>query len=121
MRSIIMFENEAIGVLAVHDGPDHLLLSEIQICPSHQGRGIGSAIVAGLIERGRKQKISVRLQVLRCSRARALYERLGGCLFIHSWRRRRSWVSVKGVIVGYREDSDAIASLSEVQFRLPNG
>jgi hypothetical protein len=44
-----------------------------------------------------------------------------GCLFIHSWRRRRSWVSGEGVIVGYREDSDAIASLPEVQFRLPNG
>src|SRR5437870_10450364 len=68
--SIIMFEDEAIGVLAVHDGPDHLLLSEIQICPSHQGRGIGSAIVVDLIERGRKQKISLRLQVLPCSRAR---------------------------------------------------
>ena len=75
--SIIMFENEPIGVVAIYEKHDHLWLSEIQILPSHQGRGIGSAILADLIARARAQTLPLRLQVLRCSRAQGLYQRFG--------------------------------------------
>lgn len=75
--SIIMSANEAIGILAVCDNPDLLYLSEILIRPPYQGRGIGSAIIADLIEQGRKRSCPVRLQVLKRSRAQELYARLG--------------------------------------------
>lgn len=75
--SIIICENQAIGVLSVHHNPDYLFLSEIQILPSHQGKGIGSTIVGEILDRGHQQELPVRLQVLHCSPARRLYERLG--------------------------------------------
>jgi len=75
--SIILSGNESVGVLSVRRNPDHLFLSEIQILPAHQGKGIGSEIVGDILDRGRQQKLPVRLQVLHRSPARRLYERLG--------------------------------------------
>jgi GNAT superfamily N-acetyltransferase len=74
---IIVASGVAVGVLSVEPKPDHLFLSEIQIDPSAQNQGFGSAILAGLFERARSLGVPIRLRVLRCSRAVTFYERMG--------------------------------------------
>lgn len=64
----------AVGVVDVSDEGDHLYLSRIEVLPEAQGRGLGTALIRDLIERGR----TVRLHVFTTNvRARRLYERLG--------------------------------------------
>ena len=74
---IILSTGVAVGILSVEPKPDHLFLSEIQIDPSAQNQGIGSAILAGLFERARSLRVPIRLRVLRCSRAVGFYKRIG--------------------------------------------
>lgn len=73
--SIIEVEDgTAVGVLDVRDEADHVYLSRIAILPEVQGRGIGAAVIEGLIGQGR----TIRLHVFTNNvRARRFYERLG--------------------------------------------
>lgn len=74
---IVELDGVAIGVVATQWRPDHLFVSEIQIDPSHQGRGVGTRIMDELIAAANSRQLPVRLQVLRQSRARRWYDRLG--------------------------------------------
>jgi GNAT superfamily N-acetyltransferase len=74
---IVELDGLAIGVVVPQWRPDHLFVSEIQIDPAHQGRGIGTMIMDELIAEANRRRLPVRLQVLRRSRARDWYERLG--------------------------------------------
>ena len=67
-------DGRAVGVLDVSDEGDHLYLGRIEILPEAQRRGLGTAVVADLLRRGRM----VRLQIFPNNvRARRFYERLG--------------------------------------------
>ena len=67
-------DGSPIGVLDVSDKDDHLYLSRIEVLPEAQGRGVGTAIMEGLIMQGR----TIRLRVFTNNvRARRFYERLG--------------------------------------------
>lgn len=74
---IVELDGLAIGVVVPQWRPDDLFVSEIQIDPSHQGRGIGTIVIAELIAEANRRRLPVRLQVLHRSRARVWYERLG--------------------------------------------
>jgi ribosomal protein S18 acetylase RimI-like enzyme len=74
---IVEFGGVPIGVVAVPWRPDHLFVAEIQLDPAHQGRGVGTMIMDELIAAANSRRLPVRLQVLRHSRARRWYERLG--------------------------------------------
>jgi GNAT superfamily N-acetyltransferase len=74
---IFVYRNADVGVLAEERKPGHLFLSEIQIDPSVQNQGIGTEILTDLFRRACSFGVPVRLQVLRCSRAVVLYERVG--------------------------------------------
>ena len=52
-------------------------LENFYLAPELQGRGIGTAVLAGLLARTDTEGAPVRLQVLQGSAARALYERHG--------------------------------------------
>jgi ribosomal protein S18 acetylase RimI-like enzyme len=52
-------------------------ISNIEIAPEYQGRGIGTAITNGIIAEARRDGLSVTLRVLKVNPARHLYERLG--------------------------------------------
>ncbi|MFS0692596.1 GNAT family N-acetyltransferase [Streptomyces nitrosporeus] len=52
-------------------------LESFYLSPGLQGRGIGSAVLAGLLARTDAEGVPVRLQVLQGSPARRLYERHG--------------------------------------------
>jgi ribosomal protein S18 acetylase RimI-like enzyme len=74
---MILHQGKMVGVLASETREDHVYLSEIQIDPEFQGRGLGTAVVSDVVREARDAGLPVRLQVLLENRARTLYERLG--------------------------------------------
>ncbi|MGE0623227.1 MAG: GNAT family N-acetyltransferase [Pseudomonadales bacterium] len=75
---IIELDGRRIGVVILERKAEYHWLQEIQIATSHQGNGLGTAILKKLIETARLDGIPLRLQVLHENhRAKRLYERLG--------------------------------------------
>jgi GNAT superfamily N-acetyltransferase len=65
------------GCVALRPADDAHWLEHFHLDPGLQGRGIGTAVLGTLFERCDRDAIKVRLNVLQCSPARRLYERLG--------------------------------------------
>ena len=65
------------GGLAREEVDGGIRLSVIMLLPDYQKRGIGSALVRGLMVEAAGRRMAVRLSVLRPNPARQLYERLG--------------------------------------------
>ena len=74
---IIRWNGVDIGALWVERREDHHFLSEIQIAPEFQGRGIGEVVLREILREAFSRNLEVRLRVLKQSRARRLYDRLG--------------------------------------------
>ena len=74
---ILQLDGEDIGAIWVSREPDHVFLKEIQIDPRHQNKGIGRQLLDDVLGEARAAGLQVRLRVLKQSRARVLYERLG--------------------------------------------
>lgn len=67
-----------VGLLQVVDEGTQLVVGKIELLPEHQGQGIGSTLLARVLDEARGRGVPVRLQVLRANTpARRLYERLG--------------------------------------------
>jgi ribosomal protein S18 acetylase RimI-like enzyme len=67
-----------IGMLDVEYRPGEIYLSRIEICPDHQGHGIGSRLISALADEARQKGQDLVLDVLTVNhRAQALYQRLG--------------------------------------------
>ena len=76
--SIIEAEGRAAGSLWLEWKTDSLYIHEVQILPEFQGKGLGTAIVQGVIEQGARRTLPVTLSVVPANpRAKRLYERLG--------------------------------------------
>ncbi|GAA5770511.1 hypothetical protein Aros01_07038 [Streptosporangium roseum] len=65
------------GCVALRPAKDTQWLEHFYLEPDLQGRGIGSAVLSRLLERCDREAAAVRLNVLRGSPARRLYERHG--------------------------------------------
>jgi len=75
---VIQAEGQDIGVLIVEENDVEIYLTEIQLLPEWQGRGIGTAIIQRLMDEAVASGRPLTLRVLHVNdRARALYERLG--------------------------------------------
>ncbi|MEV2212881.1 GNAT family N-acetyltransferase [Streptomyces sp. NPDC050997] len=66
-----------VGCVALRPAEDGLWLEHFYLAPEVQGRGLGSAVLRTLLDRTDADGRSVRLNVLRGSAARRLYERHG--------------------------------------------
>jgi GNAT superfamily N-acetyltransferase len=75
--SIIECEGQDIGALAVEHDDTHIQLTQIYILPSHQNRGIGTALIRDLAREAQASGRPLRLRVLSVNPARRLYEREG--------------------------------------------
>ncbi|OON82553.1 GNAT family N-acetyltransferase [Streptomyces tsukubensis] len=78
--SIIMTGHELdriAGSVTVRPVEDGALLEHFYLAPCHQGRGLGSAVLRTVLRRTDRHGVTVRLNVLRGSAARRLYERHG--------------------------------------------
>lgn len=77
-RQVVVVDGQDVGVLVLEERDGDLFLGLIEIAPTHQRRGLGTAIIRDLQEQARGQRRAVTLQVLKANRAaRRLYQRLG--------------------------------------------
>lgn len=74
---IIRVDDQDVGVIKVTRRASEYSLDNIQIDPSYQRQGVGSALIRELQNRAEREGVSVGLQVIQSNRARRLYERLG--------------------------------------------
>lgn len=75
---VIQYNDWDVGALWVQERVEELFLVSLEILPQFQRRGIGTAVIRALIERGREEHKPVALQVLKVNlEARDLYQRLG--------------------------------------------
>jgi ectoine hydroxylase-related dioxygenase (phytanoyl-CoA dioxygenase family)/GNAT superfamily N-acetyltransferase len=65
------------GFAGVEQRPDMIWLGELAIRPEFQGKGLGTQFIQRLLNDAAKRCLPVHLQVLKCNRARVLYERMG--------------------------------------------
>lgn len=76
-REIVLCDDEPAGYLAVEIDERDIVIHEIVLDPAFHSRGIGTQIIADVLDDARRSRKTVRLQVLLLNRARALYERVG--------------------------------------------
>jgi [ribosomal protein S5]-alanine N-acetyltransferase len=77
-HQVIVHDGVDVGLLQLVDHGTHLVVGKIELLPAFQRRGIGSSLIAGILDQARARDVPVRLQVLRANGpARRLYERLG--------------------------------------------
>jgi ribosomal protein S18 acetylase RimI-like enzyme len=74
---VVEQDGRAIGALVVTERDDCIFLDEILLLPDYQDQGIGSTLLMIELDKARRKKKPMRLQVLKQNRARRLYERLG--------------------------------------------
>ncbi|MCX4705898.1 GNAT family N-acetyltransferase [Streptomyces sp. NBC_01352] len=75
--SVIVADGAFAGCVAVRPAEDGRWLEHFYLAPDLQGRGVGSAVLRYLLGRADADGALVRLNVLRGSAARRLYERHG--------------------------------------------
>jgi ribosomal protein S18 acetylase RimI-like enzyme len=74
---IIMLHGQDIGVISVVRQVAGMFLSNIELLPAYQGRGIGTYLIEILLDEAHQKGVALSLQVLKVNLARRLYERLG--------------------------------------------
>ncbi|HVT29342.1 MAG TPA: GNAT family N-acetyltransferase [Lacipirellulaceae bacterium] len=74
---IISCEGSDIGLLKVVSSDTEIHLSQVQILPAYQGRGIGRRLIRKILEEAASSKLPITLHVLRSNRAISLYRALG--------------------------------------------
>ncbi|MEV3855850.1 GNAT family N-acetyltransferase [Streptomyces sp. NPDC050095] len=75
--SVVEVDGVFAGCVTLRPDGDELWLEHFYLAPEVQGRGLGSAVLAAVLGRADAQARTVRLDVLRGSAARRLYERHG--------------------------------------------
>ncbi|MEV8532666.1 GNAT family N-acetyltransferase [Streptomyces sp. NPDC051211] len=75
--SVIVADGTFAGCVTVRPAEDGLWLEHFYLAPGLQGRGLGSAVLRSVLNRADADGVPVRLNVLRGSAARRLYERHG--------------------------------------------
>lgn len=67
-----------VGMLFMQERTEEIFLAAIEILPPYQRRGIGRAVLQGLMDKATRRGIPVALMVMKANpRARSLYHRLG--------------------------------------------
>lgn len=77
VSSVIRAAGKDAGRICVAGTPREIRILDIALLPEWRNRGIGSAVIGGILEEARGGRLPVRLMVERFSRARPLYERMG--------------------------------------------
>lgn len=74
---IIIYKSASIGAIEIQDQEKELFITNFEIFPRFQNKGIGSAILKRLINASGNRQESLKLQVLKVNPARRLYKRFG--------------------------------------------
>ena len=76
-RWVVQLAGDPIGTLKTRRQDQWLVVDDIEVDPGHQGRGIGTRLLRGVLAEAERAHVPVRLRVLRTNPARRLYDRLG--------------------------------------------
>jgi ribosomal protein S18 acetylase RimI-like enzyme len=74
---VILWNNQPIGRLYLHQRQSEIRIMDISILPEYQNAGIGSTLLRGVLARGSQLNLPVTIHVERINRALRLYQRLG--------------------------------------------
>jgi ribosomal protein S18 acetylase RimI-like enzyme len=74
---IIIIDGHDAGLLHVERTPAEIFLVNIQVSPEFQNLGLGTEVMHALLGEARRERLPLRLQVLKVNPARRLYERIG--------------------------------------------
>ena len=75
--SIIECGDQAIGTVSVEEKGDHIRFGEFYLLPAFQRQGIGSSLLASVLDSSDAQRIPVRLEYLKWNPVGSLYLRHG--------------------------------------------
>ena len=76
-HQVILCDGKDVGCLHTDEFSDHVRLYRIWLLPEYQNQGLGSQVLASLINRADDLGLPLKLTVLRSNPAKQLYERLG--------------------------------------------
>ena len=76
-RSVVLLDGQPIGRMYVDIDDERVLIVDIALLPEHRGRGIGSALLAGVLAEADLRRLPTHLYVEPHNRAQRLYRRLG--------------------------------------------
>jgi ribosomal protein S18 acetylase RimI-like enzyme len=74
---VIQVDGDIVGVVDYVNHDDSVYIGRIEIDPSMQGRGLGTAVLSDIIAEADRSGEDVTLEVIDVNPARRLYERLG--------------------------------------------
>ena len=74
---IIEYRNHMAGYMSVRRSVGEIFLAVIEITPEYQNHGIGTRLIADLLDESDSSGLPIKLSVLKVNPARRLYERLG--------------------------------------------
>jgi ribosomal protein S18 acetylase RimI-like enzyme len=74
---VILQEDQRVGRLYIHRRSDEIRVIDIALLPECRGRGIGSSLMAQILEGATRNNLPVTIHVERFNPALRLYERLG--------------------------------------------
>ena len=74
---MVLVDNVVAGYCAIENRLDDIHLRELVIDPRHQGKGVGTVLLAELQDKAGREGKPIRLGTLHRNRAAALYSRLG--------------------------------------------
>lgn len=74
---IVELNGSPIGLLKVIRSPTEWRVSQIQLLPEHQGKGIGTQLLQEVLDSARAAGLVVTLSTLKINPAERLYRRLG--------------------------------------------
>ncbi len=80
-RQVLRQGGADLGCLGLETRAGHLYLAYLALRPEAQGRGLGTRIVAGILEDADRRGLPLRLDVLKANPAVRLYRRLGFATF----------------------------------------
>lgn len=74
---VLMHEGVPVGILKVSRDPHEWVVIQIQLAPGYQGGGIGTGLMAEVVDEAARAGVDLTLSVLKANPAKALYERFG--------------------------------------------
>jgi ribosomal protein S18 acetylase RimI-like enzyme len=74
---VVLVDGEPAGRMIVARREDELKLVDIALLPAHRGQGVGSSLIAPLLDEADERGVRVTIYVERFNRALRLYGRLG--------------------------------------------
>jgi ribosomal protein S18 acetylase RimI-like enzyme len=74
---VIELAGQPVGLVKVIRSQEQWKLLQLQVLPPHQGRGIGTGVVLGVLKQARAANVPVVLTVLKGNPAKRFYERVG--------------------------------------------